>query len=86
MITPLINSDINNHLTSAASNGLNPVFNEKCEFDVHNPDMAFIRFVIQDEDMFGDPNFVAQATYPLCAVREGKVSRNTSYLLSVIFC
>ncbi|XP_071822234.1 1-phosphatidylinositol 4,5-bisphosphate phosphodiesterase gamma-1-like isoform X3 [Apostichopus japonicus] len=54
-----------------SSNGLNPVFNEKCEFDVHNPDMAFIRFVIQDEDMFGDPNFVAQATYPLCAVREG---------------
>lgn len=54
-----------------SSNGLNPVFNERCDFDVHNPDMAFLRFVIHDEDMFGDPNFVAQATYPLRAIREG---------------
>lgn len=45
--------------------------------------MAFIRFVIQDEDMFGDPNFVAQATYPLRAIREGK-SPDMDFTLQLI--
>ena len=35
-----------------ADNGFNPVFQEVCEFDVTNPDMSFLRFVIQDEDVF----------------------------------
>ncbi|XP_072013746.1 1-phosphatidylinositol 4,5-bisphosphate phosphodiesterase gamma-1-like isoform X2 [Amphiura filiformis] len=58
-------------------NGFNPVFGEgsdvgeRCEFDVQNPELAFIRFVVQDEDVFGDPNFLGQATYPLKAIRTG---------------
>ncbi|XP_071959043.1 1-phosphatidylinositol 4,5-bisphosphate phosphodiesterase gamma-1-like isoform X2 [Antedon mediterranea] len=52
-------------------NGFNPVFKESCEFDILNPEFAFIRFVVQDEDMFGDPNFIGQATYPLRAIRSG---------------
>lgn len=50
---------------SAADNGLNPIWNESCEFEVKFPDIALIRFVIQDEDMFGDTNFIGQATYPV---------------------
>ena len=46
-------------------NGFNPVWNEACEFDIVNPYFALLRFVIQDEDMFGDSNFIGQATYPV---------------------
>lgn len=47
----------------AADNGFNPVWNEICEFDVINPHFALLRFVVQDEDVFGDSNFIGQATY-----------------------
>jgi phosphatidylinositol phospholipase C gamma-1 len=36
--------------------------------------MAYIRFAVYDEDMFGDPNFIAQAVYPLCSLKEGEIS------------
>eukprot|EP00118_Oscarella_pearsei_P006498 m.29453 g.29453 ORF g.29453 m.29453 type:complete len:1306 (+) comp31169_c0_seq5:82-3999(+) len=52
-------------------NGLNPVWNEVCEFDVQNPDMAMLRFLVQDEDMFGDPNFLGQAVVPIGSIRKG---------------
>ena len=53
-------------------NGLNPVWNETCEFDVINPDVALLRFVVQDEDMFGDPNFLGQANFPVRHMRQGQ--------------
>ncbi|XP_046842493.1 1-phosphatidylinositol 4,5-bisphosphate phosphodiesterase gamma-1-like isoform X2 [Xenia sp. Carnegie-2017] len=52
-------------------NGLNPVFNMHTEFDVLCPPLAYIRFAVYDEDMFGDPNFVAQAVFPLGSLRLG---------------
>lgn len=52
-------------LNIIADNGFNPMWNECCEFEVVNPYFAFIRFVVQDEDMFGDSNFIGQATYPV---------------------
>jgi phosphatidylinositol phospholipase C gamma-1 len=52
-------------------NGLNPYWNESFEFEVLCPDSFMIRFVVQDEDMFGDPNFIGQASYPLKCLREG---------------
>lgn len=55
-----------------ADNGLNPVWSESCEFDVINPSVALLRFVVQDVDMFGDPNFLGQATFPLRCVRSGQ--------------
>ncbi|CAH4038538.1 1-phosphatidylinositol 4,5-bisphosphate phosphodiesterase gamma-1 [Pieris brassicae] len=56
---------------TVADNGINPIWNDICEFVVGNPDMALIRFVVQDEDVFGDPNFVGQAVYPLKCLRTG---------------
>ena len=38
---------------------------EVIEFPVYNPYFALLRFLVQDEDVFGDPNFIGQATYPL---------------------
>ncbi|KAK1117063.1 hypothetical protein K0M31_016989 [Melipona bicolor] len=52
-------------------NGFNPMWNESCEFEVFNPHFAFIRFVVQDEDMFGDSNFIGQATYPVRCLQPG---------------
>ncbi|KPJ09210.1 1-phosphatidylinositol-4,5-bisphosphate phosphodiesterase gamma-1 [Papilio machaon] len=56
---------------TVTDNGINPIWNDICEFDVANPDLALIRFLIQDEDIFGDPNFIGQATYPLKCLRTG---------------
>ena len=52
-------------------NGFNPIWNEGCEFDIVNPDLALLRFAVQDEDVFGDPNFIGQAVYPLPCIKNG---------------
>lgn len=54
-----------------SDNGFNPIWNELCEFDVINPSFALIRFLVQDEDVFGDCNFIGQATYPVRCLRTG---------------
>ncbi|KAK0087269.1 hypothetical protein PV325_001367 [Microctonus aethiopoides] len=54
-----------------SDNGFNPLWNEGCEFDVVNPSFALIRFSVQDEDVFGDCNFIGQATYPVRCLRTG---------------
>lgn len=47
-------------------NGFNPKWNnETYEFEVANPHFALLRFLVQDEDVFGEPNFIGQATYPV---------------------
>lgn len=58
---------------SAADNGLNPVWQQKqFLFDVHNPAFCFLRFTVYEEDMFSDPNFLAQATLPVGLLRTGE--------------
>ncbi|XP_060519361.1 1-phosphatidylinositol 4,5-bisphosphate phosphodiesterase gamma-1 isoform X2 [Cylas formicarius] len=53
-------------------NGFNPKWvDEYCEFTVANPHFALLRFVVQDEDVFGEPNFIGQATYPITCIRKG---------------
>ncbi|XP_052817570.1 1-phosphatidylinositol 4,5-bisphosphate phosphodiesterase gamma-1-like isoform X4 [Mya arenaria] len=56
----------------ASSNGLNPVWSKQnYDFDIRCPDLAMIRFVVYDEDMFGDPNVLGQATFPIKCLRPG---------------
>jgi len=57
--------------TKVNENGFNPVWNESCEFNVRNPQFAILRFEVQDEDMFAETHFIAQACYPLTCVRQG---------------
>nr|XP_046250062.1 1-phosphatidylinositol 4,5-bisphosphate phosphodiesterase gamma-2 [Scatophagus argus] len=55
-------------------NGLNPVWKAPAEpmtFTVHEPELTFLRFVVNEEDMFSDPNFLAQATFPVKGIRSG---------------
>lgn len=60
-------------LTLAADNGLNPVWVQRqFVFDIHNPTFSFLRFTVYEEDMFSDPNFLAQATYPVRLLRTGE--------------
>ncbi|GAB0091623.1 1-phosphatidylinositol 4,5-bisphosphate phosphodiesterase gamma [Sergentomyia squamirostris] len=60
------------HKTKAvADNGFNPIWNEICEFHVKNPHFAMLRFEVQDEDMFGEPNFIGQAVFPVNCIKPG---------------
>ncbi|XP_057336190.1 1-phosphatidylinositol 4,5-bisphosphate phosphodiesterase gamma-1 [Microplitis mediator] len=65
--------DNGNKLTTKtiSDNGFNPIWNESCEFNIINTNFSFIRFLVQDEDVFGDCNFIGQATYPVKCLRTG---------------
>ncbi|KAG3263281.1 1-phosphatidylinositol 4,5-bisphosphate phosphodiesterase gamma-1 isoform X1 [Ictidomys tridecemlineatus] len=53
-------------------NGLNPVWPAKpFQFQISNPEFAFLRFVVYEEDMFSDQNFLAQATFPVKGLKIG---------------
>ncbi|KAM5220465.1 1-phosphatidylinositol 4,5-bisphosphate phosphodiesterase gamma-1 isoform 1-T2 [Hipposideros larvatus] len=53
-------------------NGLNPVWPAKpFHFQISNPEFAFLRFVVYEEDMFSDQNFLAQATFPVTGLKTG---------------
>ena len=62
-------------------NGLSPVWTptqEKVTFEIYDPNLAFLRFVVYEEDMFSDPNFLAHATYPIKGIKSGKARFNYS--------
>lgn len=40
-------------------------------FPLENPDLAMIRFVVFEEDSFGDGQFLGQACYPIRCLRPG---------------
>ncbi|XP_061678269.1 1-phosphatidylinositol 4,5-bisphosphate phosphodiesterase gamma-2 isoform X3 [Syngnathoides biaculeatus] len=55
-------------------NGLNPVWKSTTPpvcFKVYEPELTFLRFVVNEEDMFSDPNFLAQATFPVKGICSG---------------
>ncbi|CAL8262728.1 unnamed protein product [Merluccius merluccius] len=55
-------------------NGLNPAWRTPAEaavLPVYEPELTFLRFVVNEEDMFSDPNFLAQATFPVRGIRTG---------------
>lgn len=59
-------------------NGLNPVWApcpEQVKFEIYDPNLAFLRFVVYEEDMFSDPNFLAHATFPIKGIKTGKNGR-----------
>ncbi|XP_018565095.1 1-phosphatidylinositol 4,5-bisphosphate phosphodiesterase gamma-1-like [Anoplophora glabripennis] len=57
--------------TRIYDNGFNPKWNDKASiFEVANPHFALLRFLVQD-DVFGEPNFIGQATYPVTCLRTG---------------
>lgn len=76
---------------STDDNGLNPIWlgpnfqpSEGFTFSVYEPELTFLRFVVFEEDMFSDPNFLAQATFPVKGVRSGKSVNVT--VAKLVFC
>lgn len=47
------------------------MWNEGCEFELVNPELALLRFCVQDEDVFGDPNFIGQSVVPVSCIKSG---------------
>lgn len=41
------------------------------KFEIYDPSLAFLRFVVYEEDMFSDPNFLAHATFPIKGIKSG---------------
>ncbi|KAM9302230.1 1-phosphatidylinositol 4,5-bisphosphate phosphodiesterase gamma-2 [Gastrophryne carolinensis] len=55
-------------------NGLNPVWTnvqQEAMFEIREPSLAFLRFAVYEEDMFSDPNFLAQSTFPIKGLKTG---------------
>ena len=53
--------------------GLNPSWGEVFTWDIANPDVALIRFVVNFIDVFSEPNFLCQSTLPIRSLRNGKL-------------
>ena len=55
-------------------NGLNPTWDvdNSFDFDIYCPECAFLRFTVYDQDMFGEPNFLAQSSVPVVCVKPGE--------------
>lgn len=53
--------------------GFNPAWNENSQFDVYVPELALVRFVVEDFDSMSDNDFVAQYTLPFNSIQMGKL-------------
>ncbi|XP_061446455.1 1-phosphatidylinositol 4,5-bisphosphate phosphodiesterase delta-3 isoform X2 [Rhineura floridana] len=53
------------------NNGFNPRWNETLTFQVRVPELALVRFVVEDYDTTSSNDFVGQFTLPLPSLKEG---------------
>ncbi|KAG7227364.1 hypothetical protein INR49_000369 [Caranx melampygus] len=53
------------------NNGFNPTWNESFQFDVYVPDLALVRFLVEDYDTASDNEFVGQYTLPFNSLKMG---------------
>lgn len=55
----------------AAAAGFNPRWEETLRFQVRVPELALVRFVVEDYDSTSCNDFVGQFTLPLPSMRQG---------------
>ncbi|XP_070774277.1 1-phosphatidylinositol 4,5-bisphosphate phosphodiesterase delta-1-like isoform X3 [Enoplosus armatus] len=53
------------------NNGFNPTWNENFQFDVYVPELALVRFAVEDHDSTSDNEFVGQYTLPFNSLKMG---------------
>ncbi|XP_060704486.1 1-phosphatidylinositol 4,5-bisphosphate phosphodiesterase delta-3-like [Hemiscyllium ocellatum] len=53
------------------NNGFNPVWNEVLRFTINVPELALIRFIVEDYDSTTSNDFIGQFTLPFTSMREG---------------
>ncbi|MBN3312575.1 PLCD1 phosphodiesterase, partial [Atractosteus spatula] len=54
------------------NNGLNPMWNESFSFKVCVPELALLRFVVEDHDVASHNDFIGQYTLPFTSLQNGK--------------
>lgn len=54
--------------------GFNPVWNETLNFDVHTPELALVRFVVEDYDKASRNDFLGQFTLPFTCIQAGELA------------
>ncbi|XP_052471679.1 1-phosphatidylinositol 4,5-bisphosphate phosphodiesterase delta-1b isoform X1 [Carassius gibelio] len=53
------------------NNGFNPMWNENFQFNVRVPDLALVRFLIEDYDSTSSNEFIGQYTLPFNSLKNG---------------
>ncbi|XP_072289087.1 1-phosphatidylinositol 4,5-bisphosphate phosphodiesterase delta-4 [Eucyclogobius newberryi] len=53
------------------NNGFNPVWYDTLRFTIHAPELAMVRFVVEDYDKTSKNDFVGQYTLPLSCMQQG---------------
>ncbi|XP_062258933.1 1-phosphatidylinositol 4,5-bisphosphate phosphodiesterase delta-4-like [Platichthys flesus] len=53
------------------NNGFNPLWNETLNFIVHAPELALVRFVVEDYDKASRNDFIGQFTLPFTCIQAG---------------
>ncbi|XP_075994184.1 1-phosphatidylinositol 4,5-bisphosphate phosphodiesterase delta-1a isoform X2 [Genypterus blacodes] len=56
---------------SIENNGFNPMWNENFQFDIQVPDLALVRFVVEDYDSTSQNDLVGQYCLPLTSMQNG---------------
>lgn len=52
--------------------GFNPWWDTEFEFEVAVPELALVRFVVEDYDASSKNDFIGQSTIPLKSLKEGE--------------
>ncbi|XP_016094330.1 1-phosphatidylinositol 4,5-bisphosphate phosphodiesterase delta-4-like [Sinocyclocheilus grahami] len=53
------------------NNGFNPHWNESLQFTIHTPELALVRFVVEDYDKASRNDFIGQYTIPFTNIQPG---------------
>ncbi|XP_010781293.1 1-phosphatidylinositol 4,5-bisphosphate phosphodiesterase delta-4-like [Notothenia coriiceps] len=53
------------------NNGFNPVWNETLNFVIHTPELALVRFEVEDYDKTSRNDFMGQFTLPFTSIQAG---------------
>uniref|UniRef100_A0A673HLN2 Phosphoinositide phospholipase C n=1 Tax=Sinocyclocheilus rhinocerous TaxID=307959 RepID=A0A673HLN2_9TELE len=53
------------------NNGFNPHWNETLQFTIHTPELALVRFVVEDYDKASRNDFIGQYTIPFTNIQPG---------------
>ncbi|KAG8521609.1 1-phosphatidylinositol 4,5-bisphosphate phosphodiesterase delta-1, partial [Galemys pyrenaicus] len=64
--------DMASHQTPVVTNnGFNPWWDKEFKFEVHVPELALVRFVVEDYDASSKNDFIGQSTIPLGCLKQG---------------
>ncbi|XP_029099998.1 1-phosphatidylinositol 4,5-bisphosphate phosphodiesterase delta-1 isoform X1 [Monodon monoceros] len=68
-----VGQDVASHQTAVVTNnGFNPWWDTEFEFEVIVPELALVRFVVEDYDASSKNDFIGQSTIPLNSLKQGE--------------